>query len=220
LEEDDEWTRERTEEYIKKMEKVSKRVYESFAREILGYIEEHGMDNRLTVLDLGCGPGFLILELKRMKSRYRIIGVDPSESMLEIAERRAAEWGIEDFEARVGTAEKIPLSDMSVGIVVCRNSLHEWKDREKGVREVHRVLKEGGLFIIRDPNRGYPKWKLALSLIPTLITSGVKQAKNRYKSYNKWLTHTEAKQLLQRHQFSIEHLKKGRQYTLIGRKKH
>jgi len=53
LEEDDEWTRERTEEYIKKMEKVSKRVYESFAREILGYIEEHGMDNRLTVLDLG-----------------------------------------------------------------------------------------------------------------------------------------------------------------------
>jgi len=114
-------------------------------------------------VDLGTGPGTLSVELGRLLPEAKIIGIDPSSEMLEIARMNAHESGISNFETRTGRAEEMPVEANSADLVVSQFSLHEWENPQKGLSEVFRVLRPGGSFVVRDLNRGWlSKWKLGL----------------------------------------------------------
>ncbi|WXG42146.1 MAG: class I SAM-dependent methyltransferase [Candidatus Freyarchaeum deiterrae] len=216
--EEHQWTKERAELYFKRRSKVTKRVYEPFAREIVEYVEKYKPNDKLTVLDLGSGPGLLSFEIKKIKNRYKIICMDPSDSMLEIAKNKAAEWGIKDFGVKIGSAEKIPLADENVDVIVSLDSVHEWGDLKKGIKEIHRVLKEEGIFIVRDSNSEYPKWKTNLFFVSFALRAGLKHARGHFQT-RKWRSLSEMKQLLEKEHFSIEDVRGGIMYTIVGRKK-
>lgn len=218
MEEKNVWTKDKVEHYVKKMEQISQWVYEPFAREIVNYIEEHKLDDRLTVLDLGCGPGFLSFEIKKVKSHYTIVGIDPTEYMLEIAKKKAVKWGVEDFDVKIGNAENIPLPEKSVDVVVSQSNLFVWRDIKKGLREIYRILREGGLLIVRDSNRDYPKEKLDQFYDIMVKTCGEETAKSHFRTYDQWRTMSEVKQLLVEEKFIIEDAKGGPLYTIVGRK--
>lgn len=102
------------------------------------------------VLDLGCGGGFVSEELARRGAQ--VVGVDPSDPLVSVARRHAQQSGF-GIDYRVGTGEQIPAADQSFDVVVCVDVLEHVADLERVMREIHRVLKPGGLFLYDTINR-------------------------------------------------------------------
>lgn len=50
-----------------------------------------------------------------------------------------------------GSVEQLPLVSESFDLVIAVLSLHHWKEKNKGINEIYRVLKKGGRLIIGDP---------------------------------------------------------------------
>ena len=69
-----------------------------------------------TVLDLGCGGGFMAEALARAGAR--VVGVDPSAPAVEAAQEHARNEGLR-IDYRVGSGERIPIEDASADCVVC-----------------------------------------------------------------------------------------------------
>ncbi|NIP34083.1 MAG: methyltransferase domain-containing protein, partial [Thermoplasmata archaeon] len=103
----------------------------------------------------------LLPHLDRALPGARLVGLDPSPSMLALARRVLGEEE-GDYELVEGRAEDIPMEDSSVDLVVALKNLHEWEDAPKGMSEVVRVLRPGGVLFLKDSNRAYPYWRLRL----------------------------------------------------------
>ena len=103
-----------------------------------------------TVLDLGCGGGFMAEELA--KRGANVIGVDPSAAAVVVAKAHAGEAGLA-IDYRVGSGEAIPLADGSVDCVVCVDVLEHVADIDRVLDEIVRVLKPEGLFLFDTINR-------------------------------------------------------------------
>jgi SAM-dependent methyltransferase len=99
-----------------------------------------------TVLELGCGTGFFLLNLKLAGVIDEGHVTDLSPGMVEVARRNAANLGF-DVEGRVADAERIPYDDGTFDLVVGHAVLHHIPDVEQAFREVLRVLKPGGRFV-------------------------------------------------------------------------
>ena len=99
-----------------------------------------------SALELGCGTGFFLLNLKLAGVLDKGHVTDLSPGMVEVAQRNAAALGF-DVEGRVADAESIPYPDDSFDLVVGHAVLHHIPDVELALREVLRVLKPGGRFV-------------------------------------------------------------------------
>jgi ubiquinone/menaquinone biosynthesis C-methylase UbiE len=197
---EDSWVKEKVEEYARNMKKTSKWVYAPFAKEVaenLGSLRKGSV-----ILDLSTGPGFLSIELNKLLPEAKIIGVDPSKDMLEVAEKNVEEAGMTDYEARLGRAEEIPLKSNSVDLVVNQSSLHDWKNHQQAFREIFRILKPNGRLMLKDSNRVCSKWKLRLFSLVILFTCGRKSAKDHLSSYEAAFSFGEAEDMLKKAGFS------------------
>jgi ubiquinone/menaquinone biosynthesis C-methylase UbiE len=96
------------------------------------------------LLDLGCGTGALANEFARRGCE--VSGVDPSENLLEEAERTAASEGLSVRYAK-GVAEATEFAPASFDVVTAARCWH-WLDRERAARELRRVLRPDGLAAI------------------------------------------------------------------------
>ena len=105
------------------------------------------------ILDFGCGPGKVSERLSKINNKYRILAVDESENMLKIANKKRKNNQIEYRLINNDNLEFIKSNSIDCAIecfVMINNSS---KERiYKAAKEVFRVLKDGGLFIILDSN--------------------------------------------------------------------
>ncbi len=105
------------------------------------------------VLDVGSGGGQLCVELAERGPGLRVTGLDISADQLRRARRRAGALGerVEFFE---GTAMELPFPDESFDATVSYGSIKHWPDAARGVTEMLRVLRPGGLFAVVELDRG------------------------------------------------------------------
>lgn len=96
------------------------------------------------VLDVGCGTGFW---LPRWGGGH-VIGIEPDPKLCALATERVR--GLQGVEVRPGSAEHIPLDDHSVDAVNARFAYFFGPGSERGLAEVGRVLKPGGVFAAVD----------------------------------------------------------------------
>ncbi len=104
-------------------------------RVCMGYLSPKE-DEKL--LDVGCGTG--ISTEPWNCERY---GIDPAEELIRIAKEKRS-----DCEYRVAAAEDIPFPDKSFDHVISITAIQNFNDLDKGLREIDRVLKDGGNIII------------------------------------------------------------------------
>jgi ubiquinone/menaquinone biosynthesis C-methylase UbiE len=104
-----------------------------------------GIEQGDHVLDIGCGHGRSLTELAAQARRGRVVGVDPSELMVEIAAQRNRSL-IEAARVDVvlSSVESLPFPDDVFDKAQCVHVLYFWKDIEASLREIARVLKPGG----------------------------------------------------------------------------
>ena len=127
---------------------VSRRVlrgmYRRLATDVAG-VAPHGG----AVLDVGTGPGVLLVELATRRPDLRLTGVDRSADMVAAATRNLAPFG-ERARARVADVTSLPFPDRSFDLIVSSLSLHHWDHPEAAVPELARVLRPGGRIHIYD----------------------------------------------------------------------
>ncbi|NIC06161.1 class I SAM-dependent methyltransferase [Billgrantia bachuensis] len=97
------------------------------------------------VLEFGCGTGSTaIIHAPHVK---HIVAIDISDKMLEIAEQKARDAGVENISFRQGTLEEVELAEASFDAVLGLNILHLLEDLEATLARVHGLLKPGGVFV-------------------------------------------------------------------------
>jgi ubiquinone biosynthesis O-methyltransferase len=103
-----------------------------------------------TVLDLGCGGGFMAEALASRGAE--VIGLDVSRSAIAIAIRHAASRRLA-IRYLVGSGEDLPLPSRCVDCVVCVDVLEHVRSLDHVLDEIRRVLRPGGLFLFDTINR-------------------------------------------------------------------
>jgi ubiquinone/menaquinone biosynthesis C-methylase UbiE len=104
-------------------------------------------------LELGAGTGFFSLNLKQAGVLDEVHVTDLSPGMVEAAQANAVKLGFQ-VEGRVADAERIPYDDNTFDIVVGHAVIHHIPDVEAAFREMLRVLKPGGRFVVAgEPTR-------------------------------------------------------------------
>lgn len=212
------WEGERAESFVHSMEKLVNYRYHPFAKHVRDAIEKFGKKENSEILDIGCGPGLLLFEIKKLIPSINIMGLDSSEAMLTIANKKAKEKNLEILDLRQGFAESMPFNDNSVDIITCLSSLHDFKDAKATLREVYRILRNAGLFILKDKNASYPKWKMRLLFIPLLFRIGYKRTSRYFKSGELWFKVEEVKEWMEEIGFLIQKLENKKDYMIIGKK--
>jgi len=123
---------------------------------ILNALTKHQPEGLL--VDVGCGPGYLASRIRRRFPSLRVSGVDISDQMLVIAKHNWPSRSYMNLEFLAGDAQRLPFADGTVDFAVSSLSLHHWVDPRVAFREVHRILKPGGQFLLFDLRRDGPRF--------------------------------------------------------------
>ncbi len=104
-----------------------------------------------TVLDLGSGAGTdVLLSARRVAPSGRVIGLDMTDEMLDLARANAAQAGASNVEFVKGYLEEMPLPDASVDVVISNCVINLSGDKARVIAEAARVLRPGGRFAVSD----------------------------------------------------------------------
>jgi ubiquinone/menaquinone biosynthesis C-methylase UbiE len=133
--------RSRTRFYSFMTGRLMRSVYRRIAADIADAAPRDG-----DLLDVGTGPGWLLVEIARSRPDLRLTGIDPSADMTAIAGRNVGNRAT----LHVAGAESLPFPDDSFDVVVSSFSLHHWENPATAVSEFRRVLRDGGRVNLYD----------------------------------------------------------------------
>jgi len=111
----------------------------------------------LSLLDVGCGPGTITVDLAQRVAPGAVTAVEISDGALESARATAAAQGVAvDF--RVADAEALDLPDDAFDVVHAHQVLQHLGDPVQALREMRRVARPGGLVAVRDSDYAAFAW--------------------------------------------------------------
>jgi SAM-dependent methyltransferase len=112
---------------------------------LVAFVATRGGDERLRVVDVGCGTGKQLAADRARFPRMTLVGVDRSAGMLQVARRRA-----EDVSWVQGDAQTLPLATASVDYATNQFSYPHISDKRRFAAEVFRVLRPGGRLVVTN----------------------------------------------------------------------
>lgn len=110
----------------------------------------------LTVIDLGCGEGYLTLEVSRW-ARH-VVAVDHSREMLQKARKLAKKHHAANISWKHGKLEKLPLKSAAFDVALMAQVLHSVTDPAPALKEARRVLAPGGKLLIQELRTHQESW--------------------------------------------------------------
>jgi ubiquinone/menaquinone biosynthesis C-methylase UbiE len=125
----------------RKWDELTMGFLKPYGDEIIRLLRPAGND---VVLDVAAGTGEPGLTIASMLQGGRVVSIDLSEGMLEVARENAAKRGITNFETIVGDVSELPFEDNTFDAISCRFGYMFFPDMFLATREMVRVLKPGG----------------------------------------------------------------------------
>jgi SAM-dependent methyltransferase len=111
-----------------------------------------------TLLDVGCGPGTITIDLARLVAPGRVVGVDRAEEPLGEARAAAHAQGVSSVMFEVGDVRALDVPDGTVDVVHAHQVLQHLPDAVGALTEMRRVCRPGGLVAARDGDYGAMTW--------------------------------------------------------------
>jgi ubiquinone/menaquinone biosynthesis C-methylase UbiE len=134
---------------------------EGFFRPFLDFVEAQvtaAMGRREgTLLEIGCGGGRATHALATRLPGFACLGLDISAAAVAAARRR---FRAANLAYQVGDSLDLPFADASFSVVVARDVIEHLPDVDRALREMVRVLEQGGLVIIKSPHHRSPLFAL------------------------------------------------------------
>jgi ubiquinone/menaquinone biosynthesis C-methylase UbiE len=137
----------------------------------------------MSVLDVGCGTGSLLLTFR--EAGCYVTGIDASPTMLAAARQKLGE----SVDLRLGNAAGLPFDDGSFDLVTAVYSLHEMPPttRAATVQEITRVVKPTGkILIIEYKNGPYPSQSGIISKITRAVVEWL-AGSDHYKNFRQFI---------------------------------
>jgi len=125
-------------------------IMRRFYRFVLSDMKERSFS---TLLDIGCGDGYVLRRLATVNREFSGKGIDPSRHMISIARKKARRDGISNLEFELGSSRMIPGKE-KFDIIISSLSFHHWHGREEAIAEITGRLNEGGHFIVYEFRAG------------------------------------------------------------------
>ncbi len=106
--------------------------------------------NPSRILDIATGTGDLAINLAKTDAK-EIIGLDISDGMLEVGRQKIAHKSLDNLISMViGDSENLPFDDNSFDAITVAFCIRNFENLEIGLKEILRVLKPGGIFVILE----------------------------------------------------------------------
>lgn len=119
----------------------------SWRKKVLAIIKA---SNPETILDIATGTGDLAIMLAQTNAQ-KIVGFDISSGMLEIGKQKVAHKNLDNkIDMVLGDSENMSFEDNSFDAITVAFGIRNFETLEKGLSEIHRVLKPGGTFVILE----------------------------------------------------------------------
>jgi ubiquinone/menaquinone biosynthesis C-methylase UbiE len=112
----------------------------------------------LSVLDIGCGPGTITLDLAEAVAPGRVLGLDVVADPLDVARTNAEARADTTTEFRLGDVYGLDLPDDAFDVVHAHQVLQHLGDPVAALREMRRVCRPGGLVAVRDADYAAMVW--------------------------------------------------------------
>lgn len=103
------------------------------------------------ILDIGTGSGYLAFALAQKYREARVCGIDIAEKAIAENNQRAVEKGVSNLSFRSFDGLTYPFEDQSFDLIVSRYAFHHFPDAADAVRQMNRLLIQGGKVLIADP---------------------------------------------------------------------
>ena len=133
------------------------------------------------ILDVGCGGGRTVAKLAALAPEGKVFGVDYSAASVAVSqETNAGEIQAGRVQIEQGSVAALPFADHTFDIVTAVETHYYWPDLPANVREVLRVLKPGGKFVlVAETYRGGPLHLLYGIIMPLLRAAFLSDAEHR-----------------------------------------
>ncbi|TKJ24200.1 MAG: hypothetical protein CEE43_00520 [Promethearchaeota archaeon Loki_b32] len=177
-------------------------------RKVLSQLKLYNLKDSL--LDVGCGPGNLIIQVAKKYPSLDLIGVDLSSEILELAKKKAVENNLnEKIVFKIGSVESLPFPDKSVDFILSTLSLHHWEDPKQAFEEIFRVLTDGGVLLIFDFRRDARKFFYGLLKFATkvVVPKALKKINEPSGSLKAGYVFSEISQIISQTSFSNVYIK-------------
>ncbi len=111
-----------------------------------------------SVLDVGCGPGSVTLDLAAAVAPGVVVGIEPGGEVLRVARDAAAERGDATTRFEHADVMDLPYAAASFDVVHAHQVLQHLADPVGALRQMRRVCRPGGLVAVRDADYGAMTW--------------------------------------------------------------
>ena len=143
-------------------------------------------------LDIGCGGGANIKKLLKKSPKGKVFGIDYSEVSVRKS-KKVNKVAVKSKHCEIlqGNVQELPFTNETFDLVTAFETIYFWADVDQSLRQIYRVLKKGGIFMICNESNGEnnkdKKW--------TEIIKGMKiytSEQIKYTLKNAGFTHVEA----------------------------
>ena len=109
--------------------------------------------NPETILDIATGTGDFAIMLSKLNPK-KIVGLDLSKGMLDIGIEKIKKKNLDNLiEMVLGDSENLPFEDNSFDAITVGFGVRNFEDLDKGLQEIHRVLKPHGIFVVLETSQ-------------------------------------------------------------------